>query len=79
MNQPNDDINHPAHYTQLPVETVDIIEAAIADPVSYHHATVLKYLLRARFKGTMIKDCKKAQWHLNRLIGILEKLEGDNG
>lgn len=73
MSQPIDEVNHPTHYTQGPVEAVEVIEAAITDPVSYHHATVLKYLLRARFKGAMIQDMKKARWHLDRAIGILEK------
>ncbi len=75
----NDAVNHPAHYTQGPAEAVDVIEAAIADPVSYQHATVLKYMLRAQFKGDMLKDCRKAQWHLTRLISILENNEGRNG
>jgi hypothetical protein len=38
-------------------------------------ATVIKYILRARFKGAMLQDCKKAQWHLNRMIGIIERDE----
>lgn len=76
----SDMINHPAHYNQLPVEVVEIIETLVEDKISYQYGTVLKYVLRARFKGDMLADCKKAKWHLDRLINLLteEKITNDS-
>jgi hypothetical protein len=79
VNPANDIINHPSHYTRGKVEVVDIIEDVIAGItsgiVAYHFATVLKYSLRAPFKGAMLQDCRKARWHLDRMIGIIERDE----
>ncbi len=66
-----DMINSPAHYKRNGIEAVDLIEHAIEDfpPIeAYHIATVLKYLLRAPYKGNKQDDIKKAHWHLSRLV-----------
>ncbi len=68
--QASDPVN-PSHYRQLPAETIDIIEAAIANAPNNKaaglHWQVLKYALRCWFKNG-IEDLKKAQWYLDRLI-----------
>jgi hypothetical protein len=62
---------NPLHYKQLPAETIDIIEAAIAkspnNKAAGLHWQVLKYVLRCWFKNG-IEDLKKARWYLDRLI-----------
>jgi hypothetical protein len=62
---------NPSHYKQLPAETIDIIEAAIAkapnNKAAGLHWQVLKYALRCWFKNG-IEDLKKARWYLDRLI-----------
>ena len=62
---------NPSHYKQLPAETIDIIEAAIANAPNNKadglHWQVLKYALRCWFKNG-IEDLKKARWYLDRLI-----------
>ncbi len=62
---------NPSHYKQLPAETIDIIEAAIAkapnNKAAGLHWQVLKYVLRCWFKNG-IEDLKKARWYLDRLI-----------
>jgi hypothetical protein len=67
---PSDPVN-PSHYKQLPAETIDIIEAAIAkapnNKAAGLHWQVLKYALRCWFKNG-IEDLKKARWYLDRLI-----------
>jgi len=74
-----DDINSPKHYQIGKFEVIDIIEEACskADHLSnkeiYNFATCIKYLLRAPFKGFLLKDLKKCRFHLNRWINILEK------
>jgi hypothetical protein len=58
-------VNHPAHYTQGKIETIDFIEDKQLD---YHLGNVVKYITRAKHKGTELQDLKKAQWYLNRYI-----------
>lgn len=66
----SDNVNHPAHYKQGGIETIDFIEAK---NLSYHLGNVVKYITRADHKGNKLEDLKKAQWYLNRAI---EKLNG---
>ncbi len=66
-----DMVNSPPHYKRNGIEAVDLIEHAIEDfpPIeAYHIATVLKYLLRAPYKGNRQQDIQKAHWHLSRLV-----------
>lgn len=69
--QPASDPVNPSHYKQGPAETIDIIEAAIANAPNNKaaglHWQVLKYALRCWFKNG-IEDLKKARWYLDRLI-----------
>lgn len=62
-----DEINHPEHYTYGGIETWDFIEAKA---LSYHLASVVKYVSRAGRKegNTELKDLKKAREHLDRRI-----------
>ena len=65
------DAVNPSHYKQGPIETIDIIESAIAkapnNKAAGLHWQVLKYALRCWFKNG-IEDLKKARWYLDRLI-----------
>jgi hypothetical protein len=71
VEQRTSDPVNPSHYKQLPAETIDIIEAAIAkapnNKAAGLHWQVLKYVLRCWFKNG-IEDLKKARWYLDRLI-----------
>ena len=64
-----DNINHPAHYTDGGIETIDFIESK---NLPYHLGNVIKYISRAGKKNDRIEDLKKAQWYLNRYIKISE-------
>ena len=72
----NDPIN-PKHYKHLPVEAIDIIEAAIAKAPSnesaYLQGQVLKYLLRCWSKKG-IEDLRKAKWYLDRMVVSFDDL-----
>lgn len=59
----HDDVNHPSHYAQYPVEVIEITER-----LNFLMGNVVKYVLRADHKGGPIKDLKKAQWYLAREI-----------
>ena len=62
-----DPVNHPAHYTDGGIETIDFIEAK---RLGYHLGNVIKYICRAGKKGTNmgLQDLQKARWYLDRAI-----------
>jgi hypothetical protein len=64
---PLDTVNHPPHYKDGGIETIDYIEAK---RLGYHLGNAVKYISRAGKKGTNqgLEDLKKAQWYLNRAI-----------
>jgi hypothetical protein len=64
---PADPVNHPEHYKDGGIETIDYIEAK---RLGYHLGNAVKYISRAGKKGTNqgLEDLKKAQWYLNRAI-----------
>lgn len=66
-----DSVNHPSHYNQGTIETIDCIENAVAGYSAIEAVSagnVVKYVSRAPFKGSKLEDLKKARWYLNRLI-----------
>ena len=63
-------VNHPDHYTNSSIETIDMIESMTAEGFKYYlEGNILKYLTRYRHKNG-IQDLKKAQWYLNKLIEV---------
>ena len=74
--RPDDRVNHPSHYTNGSQEAIVTIEEAIDGAPTIQtgmlQGQVLKYLLRVWYKDNPLKDLKKAQWYLTRLI---EKLQ----
>ena len=57
-------VNHPSHYNQG-IEAIEYIESHHMD---FNEGNVIKYLTRAKYKGTYLEDLKKARWYLDRLI-----------
>lgn len=68
----NDIINHPDHYTKGGIEVRDFIDSWKLD---FNSGNVIKYVVRAPYKGTELQDLKKAQNYLNHLIDLKEKEE----
>ena len=64
-----DVIKKAEHYNQG-IEVIDIIESYNLD---FSTANVIKYVLRAKYKGSYLQDLKKAQYYLERLIKNYEK------
>lgn len=64
-----DMVNHPEHYNQNGVETIDIIKASMADECYYGFlmGNVVKYLDRYQFKNGQ-QDLKKAQWYIKEFV-----------
>lgn len=67
---PEDNVNSPDHYTHNGIEAIDVIEAKLTleQFQGYLQGSVMKYLLRANYKGKRIEDLKKAQWYLDNLV-----------
>lgn len=66
---PADPVNHPPHYTQGGIETIDAIEAALTAEEfrGYCKGNALKYVWREKHKGQN-ESLRKAIWYLNRLV-----------
>ena len=64
-------INHPQHYNQG-IEAIDYIES---HKMNFNIGNVIKYVTRAKHKGTELQDLEKALWYLDREIKRLEKGE----
>lgn len=71
-----DAVNHPPHYTQGKVESIDAIESALGEEgfKGFLAGNVMKYIHRYRHKNG-VEDLKKAKWYLERLISTLETNE----
>lgn len=67
----NDAVNHPSHYTDGGIETIDFIEAK---KLPYHLGNAIKYISRAGKKdqNKTIEDLQKAVWYIERYIKVLE-------
>lgn len=68
----HDPVNHPSHYIQGGIETIDVIEAWELD---YLLGNCVKYISRNGKKPGQdaLTDLKKARWYLDRYISKLEK------
>lgn len=64
-----DNVNHPYHYTQGKIETIDFIEDK---GLNFNLGNVVKYISRADHKNNTLEDLEKAQWYLNREIETMK-------
>lgn len=79
MNQKNEAVKQPSHYTQGKFETIEVIEEITNGYsngfVAYNIGNVLKYIARAPHKHeTPLEDLRKAERYLQYAIENL-KLE----
>lgn len=63
-----DPVQMPSHYTQLPVECIDVTEH-----FGFCLGNAIKYIWRADHKGKPVEDLKKARWYIDREIARREK------
>lgn len=66
----SDKVNHPDHYTDGGMETIDIIKAksSTEEFFGFLKGNVIKYVTRAGKKGSAVEDLEKARWYLDKLI-----------
>ena len=64
-----DMVNHPSHYNQGGIETLDIIKMSLTkeEYKGYLKGNVLKYRERAQFKGNAEQDYAKAKFYFDEL------------
>ena len=74
-NTMEEEINNPKHYTVGGLDTISIMEAKLtkSELNGFLRGNVLKYITRGGHKDDTLKDYKKAQWYLDRLVCRLEK------
>lgn len=68
-------VNHPEHYSQGGLETIDVINAftgLCTGAEAFYVGNVIKYVCRFKKKNG-IEDLKKAEWYLKGLIEYEEK------
>ena len=67
----SDSINHPAHYTQWPVEVINLTERE-----DFLYGNILKYTLRAGAKprATYEEDMAKAAWYAIRFVNNIARV-----
>ena len=74
-----DMVNHPPHYNNAGIETIDAIEAMTDKGFEYYlQGNIMKYLWRYRYK-TGVEYLRKAEWYLNKLIKNREDYEKSLG
>jgi len=65
---PPDPVNHPKHYTSHP-SGIEPIEICAYE--TFYRGNVIKYVMRAPYKGCELQDLKKARqyldWEINRV------------
>lgn len=65
-----DMVNHPPHYVGHGIEPIVFIES---HDLNFNLGNVIKYVSRAKYKGTELQDLKKAKCYLEREIKKYEK------
>lgn len=70
-------VNHPEHYNFGSIEVIDYIRSTLGDEGTYDFCigNVIKYISRAKHKGKLVEDLKKACWYLAYAQSIAEEKE----
>ena len=73
--QESDQVNHPSHYTQGPIECIDAIASALGHDafIQFLRGQVIKYMWRLGHKGDALQDAEKGSWYASRLVAELSK------
>ena len=64
----DDGIYHPDHYNQG-IEVTDFVSSWKMD---WFRGNIIKYVVRAPYKGEYVEDLRKALWYLKDLIRRIE-------
>jgi hypothetical protein len=72
MDNKADPIKHPKHYTSHP-SGIEPIEICAYE--TYYRGNILKYVMRAPYKGCELQDLKKARQYLDWEISRVEEAD----
>lgn len=66
--RPKEMVNHPSHYNQYPIETIDMMVAIFGKEAARQWCvmTAFKYRMRLGHKDDINQDLAKEQWYLNK-------------
>lgn len=64
-----DPVNRPAHYCQGEIQPIVVIDDW---NLGFCEGNAVKYIARAKYKGSELEDLKKAAWYLQHRIEQLE-------
>jgi hypothetical protein len=69
-----DDVNEPAHYTVGGMEAIEVIRAKLTPEefIGWLKGNVLKYYMRANYKGKHKQDLAKGNWYSQYLGTVVE-------
>lgn len=61
-------VNHPPHYNQYPIETIDMMVSiwGVEKVITFCEINAFKYRMRLGHKGSMQEDLDKEQWYLRK-------------
>lgn len=80
VEQKNDAVNHPSHYTYGGIECIDAIHAVVNEIpngiCAWLTGQVIKYIWRWMHKDKPVEDLKKCRFYLDRLIENVEVVYG---
>ena len=64
----NDNVNHPSHYNQYPIEIIDMMIAVFGKEATFHFCLLnaFKYRMRTGYKDDIRQDLAKEKWYLNK-------------
>ncbi len=61
------------HYLQMSIEPWDIIDSfPLEQQIGFYRGNALKYIMRMGSKDARLKEIKKAEHYLQKLIEVLE-------
>jgi len=71
----NRNVEHPSHYNQYPIETIDMMERIFGLEATelWCVMTAFKYRMRLGHKDDTQQDMEKEQWYLHRADYIRDK------
>lgn len=67
-----DPVTKPEHYSLGMPEGVEVIDIIESQNATYFMGNVIKYVLRAKYKGSQVQDLEKAAFYLDREIKRLK-------
>jgi hypothetical protein len=75
-----DNVNAPDHYTVGGYEAIDVIRSKLTteEYIGYCKGNILKYTMRANYKGHHDEDLRKAAYYIKEIEDAIKVREADS-